>query len=144
MYIDNLINFKSFLLISILFCLEFIDSKKRGEGDILTHLSEIIRGPFSIPLYHLYHLIGRGALAGEIRPRRIATVLLPSQSCRSTLIQPSKPVTLPPSQLEKCWRIFSVCDWWSYCKALCDEKFSQIEGYGRQFRHIELCKSISN
>ena len=109
-YFHNLINFKSFLLISILFCLEFIDSKKRGEGDILTHLSEIIRGPFSIPPYHLYHLIGRGALAGEIRPRRIATVLLPSQSCRSTLIQPSKPVTLPPSQLEKCWRIFSVCD----------------------------------
>ena len=109
-YFHNLINFKSFLLISILFCLEFIDSKKRGEGDILTHLSEIIRGPFSIPPYHLYHLIGRGALAGEIRPRGIATVLLPSQSCRSTLIQPSKPVTLPPSQLEKCWRIFSVCD----------------------------------
>ena len=31
-YFHNLINFKSFLLISILFCLEFIDSKKRGEG----------------------------------------------------------------------------------------------------------------
>ena len=25
-----------------------------------------------------------------------------------------------------------------YCKALCDEKFSQMEGNGRKFSHIEL------
>ena len=32
----------------------------------------------------------------------------------------------------------AVCDWWRYCIALCDVKFSQIEGNGRKFRHIEL------
>ena len=34
---------------------------------------------------------------------------------------------------------FAVCD---YCKALCDEKFSQIEGNGRKFRHLELSNSV--
>ena len=33
---------------------------------------------------------------------------------------------------------FAVCDRWRYCKALCDEKFSQKEGNGRKFSHIEL------
>ena len=28
---------------------------------------------------------------------------------------------------------FAVCDWWHYCKALCDIKFSPIEGNGRKF-----------
>ena len=38
----------------------------------------------------------------------------------------------------------AVCDWWRYCIALCDVKFSQIEGNGRKFRHIELSnKKIS-
>ena len=26
---------------------------------------------------------------------------------------------------------FAVCDWWRFCKAVCYEKFSQIEGNGR-------------
>ena len=33
---------------------------------------------------------------------------------------------------------FALCDWWRYYKALCDVKFRQIEGNGRQFSHIEL------
>ena len=33
---------------------------------------------------------------------------------------------------------FAVCDWWHYCKALCDVKFRQIEGKGRKFCQIEL------
>ena len=28
---------------------------------------------------------------------------------------------------------YAACDWRRYCKALCDEKFSQIEGNGRKF-----------
>ena len=36
-----------------------------------------------------------------------------------------------------------MCDWWRYCKALCDIQFSQIEGYGQIFCHIEL-SSISS
>ena len=28
---------------------------------------------------------------------------------------------------------FDACDWWRYCKALCDLKFSRIEGNGRKF-----------
>ena len=37
---------------------------------------------------------------------------------------------------------FSVCDWWRYCKALCDVKFRKIEGNGRTFRHIKLSNSV--
>ena len=37
---------------------------------------------------------------------------------------------------------FAVCDWWRCCKALCDVKFSQIEGKGRQFSHIELSNGV--
>ena len=31
---------------------------------------------------------------------------------------------------------FAVCDWWRYCTALCDVKFSQIVGNGGKFSHI--------
>ena len=31
---------------------------------------------------------------------------------------------------------FAVCDWWIYCKALCDEKFSQIEENFQTFLNI--------
>ena len=37
---------------------------------------------------------------------------------------------------------FGVFDWWRYCKALCDERFRQIEGKGRKFSHIELSSSV--
>ena len=36
------------------------------------------------------------------------------------------------------WKVltdFAVYDWWHYGKALCDEKFSKIEGNGRIFSH---------
>ena len=39
---------------------------------------------------------------------------------------------------------FAVCDWWRYCKALCDEKFCQIAGNGRKFSHIELSNKESS
>ena len=29
---------------------------------------------------------------------------------------------------------FAVCDWWRYCKALFNVKFSQMEENGRKFR----------
>ena len=37
---------------------------------------------------------------------------------------------------------FAICDWWRYCKALCDVNFSQIEENGRTFFHIELSNRI--
>ena len=37
---------------------------------------------------------------------------------------------------------FAVCNWSSYCKALCDVKVSQIEENGRTFRQIEPSNSI--
>ena len=37
---------------------------------------------------------------------------------------------------------FAVCDWWHFCKALCDIKFSQIEGNGLNLRHIKLSNSV--
>ena len=42
----------------------------------------------------------------------------------------------------KGWADCAVCDWWRYCKALCDVKFSQMEGNGRKFRHIQLSNSV--
>ena len=30
-----------------------------------------------------------------------------------------------------------VCDWWCFCKAPCDVKFSQIEGNDRNLSHIQ-------
>ena len=38
--------------------------------------------------------------------------------------------------------VFTVYDWWGYCQALCDEKFSRMEGNDRQFCYIELCNSV--
>ena len=43
------------------------------------------------------------------------------------------------STLLKSLADFTVGHWWSYCKALCDEQFSRIEGNGGKFSHIELC-----
>ena len=40
------------------------------------------------------------------------------------------------------WILLYVCNWWRYCKARCDIKFSQIEGNGRTFSHIELNNSV--
>ena len=37
---------------------------------------------------------------------------------------------------------FAICDWWRNCKALCDVKFSQIEGKGRKFSHIEPSNGV--
>ena len=37
---------------------------------------------------------------------------------------------------------FAVCNWWRYCKAVCDVKFSQIEGNGKKCRRIELSNSV--
>ena len=37
---------------------------------------------------------------------------------------------------------FAVCDVLSYCKALCDVQFRQIEGNGRTFRHILLSNGV--
>ena len=39
---------------------------------------------------------------------------------------------------------FAECDWWHYCKALCDVKFCQIAGNGRKFSHIELSNIASS
>ena len=39
---------------------------------------------------------------------------------------------------DRFWRISlycTVCGWWRYCNALCDVKFSQIEGNGGKFHH---------
>ena len=49
--------------------------------------------------------------------------------------------------VEKFWGIsLSVTDDATvlYCKALCDVKFSQIEGYGRKFSHVELSNIASS
>ena len=37
---------------------------------------------------------------------------------------------------------YAVCDRRRYCKALCDVKFSQIEGNSRTFCHIEISNSV--
>ena len=37
-----------------------------------------------------------------------------------------------------------VCDGWRYCKAVCDEKFSLIQGNGRKFSHIVECKNVTS
>ena len=33
---------------------------------------------------------------------------------------------------------FAIFNWWRHCKALCEVKFSKIEGMVRKFSHIEL------
>ena len=43
------------------------------------------------------------------------------------------------------WKVltdFAVYDWWHYGKALCDKKFSKIEGNGRIFSHSVTTKSV--
>ena len=46
--------------------------------------------------------------------------------------------------VRKVLAYFAVCDWWRYCKALCDVKCNHMEECGRKFRHIELsCKQSS-
>ena len=37
-----------------------------------------------------------------------------------------------------------LCEWWRYCKALCDLKCSQIEGNGGKFRHIEISNTVAS
>ena len=44
--------------------------------------------------------------------------------------------------VRKVFAKFTVFDWWRYCKALCDVKFSLIEGSGWNFFHIELSNSV--
>ena len=55
--------------------------------------------------------------------------------------EPSK--NQPCIILEKFSRIsLYMTDDAIYCKALCEVKFSHIEGNGRKFRHIELSISV--
>ena len=37
---------------------------------------------------------------------------------------------------------FTVCDWWRFCKALCDVKFRQIEGNGRLL-YLQMHKNVN-
>ena len=57
---------------------------------------------------------------------------------RLSLLLPQLGLTL----LEKVFADFALCDVWHYCKALCDVKFRQIKGNGRNFRHIDLNSSV--
>ena len=45
----------------------------------------------------------------------------------------------PRNRTWKALTDFAVCDWWHYCKALCDVKFRQIRWNGLKFGHVELC-----
>ena len=46
--------------------------------------------------------------------------------------------------VRKVLLVFAVWDRRRYCKALCDVKFSQIEGNGREFSHKEISNSVIN
>ena len=69
--------------------------------------------------------------------RLVPAVIVPGLTIPTTFLVIS-------TLLEKFWRIslYLTDDATVYCKTECDVKFGQVEGNGRNERHIELNSSV--